>query len=339
MTFQLQRYEKNPVLTPRDNDWERLQVRNPAACYDGRKVHLVYSARAVTNTIHLGLAESDNGYDFRRVGEGPWLSPSAEGFDAGTIEDARMVNIEGVYYIVYGARAIGKTEFANGAKAKGATSDGVTWTRNFRRGGLLATRDFKTVERLGPISSEHEYDCNFVLFPEKVNGRYVLLHRPSAFEPFPNPCLELPWNQRLGIHICYSRDLVHWEDDRVLIRPEQEWEETKVGGSTQPIRTPEGWLTLYHGVQGNDQTFVYRVGVMLLDLKDPSRVIARSPHFILEPETAWEREGTVNNVVFPNGAVVIGDTLFVYYGGADTVCGVATAPLRDVLSHVLTFRR
>lgn len=64
-----------------------------------------------------------------------------------------------------------------------------------------------------------------------------------------------------------------------------------------------------------------------------------SPHFILEPETAWEREGTVNNVVFPNGAVVIGDTLFVYYGGADTVCGVATAPLRDVLSHVLTFRR
>lgn len=339
MPFKLQRYPKNPVLVPQANDWESRQVRNPAACYDGRKVHLVYSARAVTNTIHLGLAESDNGYDFRRVSDRPWVSPAATGFDAGTIEDARMVCIDGVYYIVYGARAIGKEDFLKGAKATGATSDGVTWTRNYRRGGLLATRDFKTVERLGPISREDTYDCNFVLFPEKVDGRYVLLHRPSAFEPWPNLCLELPWAQRLGIHICYSKDLIHWEDDAVLIRPEQPWEETKVGGSTQPIRTSEGWLTLYHGVQGNDDTFVYRVGVILLDLKNPARVIARSPEFILEPETREELEGTVNRVVFPNGAVVIGETLFVYYGGADTVCSVAMTPLKDILEHVLAYRR
>jgi predicted GH43/DUF377 family glycosyl hydrolase len=116
------------------------------------------------------------------------------------------------------------------------------------------------------------------------------------------------------------------------------WENYKTGGSSQPIRTDRGWLVLYQAVGGpNPDEAVYRVGVMMLDLEDPTRIIARSPEPILEPEEPWEREGTVPNVVFPNSAVVIDGRLFVYYGGADTVTAVATADLEEMVAFVMRY--
>jgi len=334
--LKITRWDGNPILAPRDTFWEQRQVRNPAACCADGKVYMVYSARTVYNTIYLGLAVSDDGFHFERASDEPFMLPAEEGFDAGTLEDARMVRIGDTFYITYAARAIGKEDYANGAKAKGATSDGVTWTRNFRRGGLATTKDFKTVKRLGPITRDDRYDCNIVLFPEKVNGRYVMLHRPTEYDVEPTDLVpETP----ACIWMAFSDDLIHWENDQILARPQFDWETMKIGPSTPPIKTAEGWLTLYHGAGYNEAgERVYRVGLMLLDLNDPTRVLARCPNYIMEPETPYELEGTVPRVVFPNGNVVINNTVYIYYGGADTVCAVATVPLQDMLDHVLQYK-
>jgi predicted GH43/DUF377 family glycosyl hydrolase len=117
----------------------------------------------------------------------------------------------------------------------------------------------------------------------------------------------------------------------VIIKPERKWEAQKVGIGPPPIRTNSGWLIIYHGVDSN---IVYRAGAALLDLEDPTRVIARTPDPILEPKEEYERVGVVPNIVFPEGAVVVGDQLRVYYGGADRVCCLATVTLKILIESL-----
>jgi predicted GH43/DUF377 family glycosyl hydrolase len=135
--------------------------------------------------------------------------------------------------------------------------------------------------------------------------------------------------------MAFSEELQDLDDQKLVMQPEQKWEAEKIGSGPPPIKTREGWLLIYHGV---DKNLVYRAGVALLDLKDPSIVKSRSAQPILEPETKYEKIGDVPNVVFPEGAVVIDGELFVYYGGADKVCCVATVPLDELLDYLLTFQ-
>ena len=123
-------------------------------------------------------------------------------------------------------------------------------------------------------------------------------------------------------------------DEHVVMRSEFWWEAEKVGAGPTPIETPEGWLLIYHGV---DDQHRYRVGLALLDLEDPKRVIARTSEPVMEPETEYELYGDVNNVVFAEGAVVIDGVLYLYYGGADKVVGLATAPMKDVIDVVKSY--
>jgi predicted GH43/DUF377 family glycosyl hydrolase len=127
------------------------------------------------------------------------------------------------------------------------------------------------------------------------------------------------------------QDHIDTLDQHVVMRSEYWWEEEKVGAGPTPIETPEGWLLIYHGV---DNEHRYRVGLALLDLDNPKRVIARTSEPVMEPETEYELYGDVNNVVFAEGAVVIDGVLYLYYGGADKVVGLATAPMSDVLEAV-----
>ena len=348
--FRLTKADCNPILTPRPGSyWDAAQVRNPAAVLHDGKVHLLYTAAGdvdITHKLYVGHAVSTDGFHFERVGTEPFIAPSADafdGFDAGGVEDPRAVKIDDTIYVTYCARSVPHWSFITGTRLANPPTQGGTWTQNMRRGGLVSTRDFKTIERHGPVTTDDHYDCNVILFPEKINGRYVMLHRPSYFKA---EIESGPTAETAGMSICFSEDLKTWVDGQPLIRDEYWWEDGKVGGSSPPIKTDEGWLTLYHGVQKRpadadwymDHRFCYRAGVMLLDLEDPAKVIARCPHPILEPETPLEKFGTVNNVVFPTGNVVLGDELFVYYGGADTVCCVATTPVRKLLDHVLKFR-
>jgi predicted GH43/DUF377 family glycosyl hydrolase len=347
----LKRYEKNPILRPVPGSWwEGCQTRNPSAILHDGKVYMFYTATGDIkheHTIYLGLAVSSDGYNFARVSDLPYISPDPEmfdGFDAGGVEDSRIVKIGDTFYMTYMARAIGYVAFERGKRVQSPPSNGGTWTKNFRRGGLLCSKDLKTWERKGPLTPDNIFEANVCLFPEKINGRFVLLHRPSADIPFASA--------KAGMSIAFSDNLKDWVEDKPLLQAHGGWEE-KVGGSAPPIKTDKGWLTLYHGVEytipGREDekewyspyfahgNHFYRTGVMLLDLKDPSKIIARCPSPILEPEECYEKWGTVFNVVFPCGMVDMNGTLFIYYGGADTVCNVATVGLNELLDFVLQF--
>ncbi len=332
--MKLERFDGNPILVPdRRRRWEGACVTNPGAWYDGRTVHLLYRAGPDTDAhpIYFGLARSRDGLHFKRVSKRPVFGPSADGFDAGCVEDARLVKFDGAFAVVYAARAFPpgaywRKNIALTAHNPPLPAEAPAAARlNLTRSGLALTRDFKTWHRLGPITGPTVDNRDAILFPERVGGRYVLLHRPAGWVGRSYGCA------RPSIWISFAGDLLDWTAHELLASPVYAWEALKIGGSTPPIKTPRGWLALYHGV---DEDHVYRVGALLLDLRDPRRILARTPEPILEPEMPYEREGLVPNVVFPTGNVVIRDRLFVYYGGADRVCCAATAPLRDLLDHL-----
>ncbi|MCD4687602.1 MAG: glycosidase, partial [Anaerolineae bacterium] len=189
------------------------------------------------------------------------------------------------------------------------------------------TDDFQRYRKLGVVGPD-VFDRNAVLFPEMVGGKLILIHRAES-----------------DIQIAFFDDLDHlldpgpefWPDylrhldDHKLLTQVYPWEAKKIGASCPPLQTPEGWLLIYHGV---DMDHVYRAGAALLDLDDPRRVIARTAEPILEPEAPYELVGDVPNVVFPQGLVVLDRTAYVYYGGADKVVALATAPLADLVTYL-----
>jgi len=179
------------------------------------------------------------------------------------------------------------------------------------------------VERISLIT-EADYR-NVVIFPEKINGLYVRLDRPHS---------EIsPWS----IWISYSPDLVYWGESKLIVKPVQyHWDEMKIGPGAPPIKTSEGWLSIYHGVFPTMDGSVYRLGVMLHDLQDPSKILAVGDDWILQPEASYELTGYVHNVVFTCGAVPEEDgTVKIYWGAADTVMCVGIARIEELVEHCL----
>ena len=175
---------------------------------------------------------------------------------------------------------------------------------------LAASRNLIAWERQGVVLDEKNKDAS--LFPEKINGKYVMLHRR---EP--------------SIWLAYSDDLKHWYDHTRIMSPlcDSNWEHSKIGIGGPPIRTDEGWLLIYHGVSEEKK---YCLGAALLGLDDPARVLARQKEPILEPELEWEVKGCVPNVVFSCGQVEVGNRLLMYYAGADSAIGVAELRKSDI---------
>lgn len=335
--MKLTRFDGNPILRPIPaSRWENACTCNPTAWYDGRKVRLLYRAGPDdrVHPIYLGLAESTDGLRFRRVGKAPLFGPSADGWDAGCIEDPRIVRIDGLFLLTYAARMAPPGPYWKGVPLNAhipawlktdSAPAAAKW--NLTRSGLAVSRDLRHWRRLGPITGAAVDDRDAILFPERIGTRFALLHRPATWTGPDYGC------DKPSIWISTSDDLLNWREERILAQPAFDWESRKIGGSTPPIRTKRGWLTLYHGV---DEASVYRVGAMMLDLENPLKILGRSREPILEPETDEERNGLVRNVVFPCGNIVKDGTLFVYYGGADTVCCVATAELDELVDHVMS---
>jgi predicted GH43/DUF377 family glycosyl hydrolase len=188
---------------------------------------------------------------------------------------------------------------------------------------LAATRDFVTFERRGVLMPPEDKDA--ALFPRTFDGRWALIHRPVSTYP----------TQRADMWISWSPDLRHWGDHAVLLHAREAgwWDARKIGLNAPPLQTAEGWLLLYHGVRATAAGAIYRLGLALLDLERPDRVIARSNEWFFGPEAPYERSGDVPQVVFPCGWALLedGDTLRVYYGAADTSVCVATASLAALL--------
>lgn len=337
--LKLQRYQDKPILSPNPaNDWESTITTNPGAWYDEdqREVKLLYRAAGADpeHVVRLGLAVSKDGYHFERASGEPAFGPSADGIDAGVVEDARIVKFGEYYYVTYAARPFVAGQYFSredrGRYEQQYLPKGLPepFVGNHIVTCLAVTKDFKKWVRLGVMTDRKVMDHDVIIFPEKINDRYAVLSRPLLVGDSCGTATPAIW-------LSSTDDLLDLSERRIIARPRLDWEGHKIGGNCPPIKTPEGWLLLYHGV-GLDR--FYRVGAMLLDLADPFRVLHRTPRAILEPELDWEINGHHNwaGVVFPCGNVVIGDTLFVYYGAADKYVGLATCSLRKLVDYLLT---
>ena len=333
--IKLLRYKGNPILQPNpDHWWESAVTTNPGAWYDEEKkqVTMLYRASAADqeHKVYLGLALSEDGYNFARVStDGPAVSPS-EGFDGGCVEDPRIVKMGEWYFIVYAARPFPAGQYwlktPNAAWVPPyATPDFPRALRkNLSSSGLMLTRDFKTFIRAGRITDPLIDNRDAILFPEMIGDEYALLHRPMEWVG-PAYGTESP-----AMWISFSKDMLSWPGGTLLAKAEFPWER-KIGGSVPPIRTSEGWLTIYHAV-GPDRH--YRLGAMMLDLQNPAKVTHRISDWLMQPEADYELNGYYRGCIFPCGTAVIGETLFVYYGGADKYVGVATCSLQELIDDL-----
>jgi len=299
----VRRYPGNPILTKEQVPYTVETVHNAAVVRHKDGYVMVFRSHLRNGRSILGIAESQDGFGFR-VRPEPFLVPATDRafgpYEEFGVEDPRICFLEGEYWITYSA-----------------------YSRHGVRIGLARTADFKEVERIALIT---QADCrNVVLFPQKFQGLYARLDRPHTQIS--------PWS----IWISRSPDLVHWGDSRLLIRPmPYHWDEMKVGPGPTPIRTPMGWLIIYHGVFSTMDGAVYRAGVALLDLQEPSQVLGVADDWILQPEDPWELTGYVHNVVFPCGAVAEPDgSIKLYWGGADTVVCAGTASLEALVGLCL----
>lgn len=303
-THLLQRCSKNPVLTAEHFPRPVNSVFNAGAVkYDGQYL-LLARVEDLSGASYLWVARSQDGVNFAPDPE-PALFPAKEEpfclVENFSIEDARITPLDGAFYITY----VGFSSF-----------DCTTI--------LARTHDFKIFERVSILSLPENKDV--VLFPEKISGRYARLDRPMT-----------QTSQRGDMWISFSPDLTYWGDPRPVMTPRyQKWDSLKVGSGAPPIKTPQGWLVVYHGVKQTSSGSLYRLGAVLLDYEQPWRVIGRSNQAILSPFAREDFMGNVGNVVFTCGAVLEeAGELKVYYGAADQVICLATAQVADVVALCL----
>ncbi|MBE9510458.1 MAG: glycoside hydrolase family 130 protein [Bacteroidetes bacterium] len=307
MNALVKRYDNNPILTKDDVPYPVETVHNAGVIKFNDRYIMIFRSHKLNGRSILGLAESDDGYNFR-VHDKPFMTPATKGvfrkYEEYGVEDPRIIFLDGEYLITYSA-----------------------YSRYGVRIGLAKTRDFKSIERFSLIT-EADYR-NVVIFPEKFDGLYARLDRPHS---------EIsPWS----IWISYSPDLKYWGESKLIMKPVQyHWDEMKIGPGAPPIKTSHGWLNIYHGVFPTMSGSVYRLGVALHDLEDPSKIIAVGDEWILQPEEIYEITGYVPNVVFTCGAVPEKDgSVKIYWGGADKVMCMGTTNLEALVDHCLNNSR
>lgn len=300
----------------------------------------------------IGLMDSDDGVHFRHVSDEPVFTPEMAGSKYGSVQDPRVAKIEGVYYMTYAYRpyawsshptGVGvpeshESEFPGVPPPPAATYSGSGNVQagrpdNMTRSGIAVSHDRVHWRHFAWATPPDLDDRDVILFPEKVNNRFALLRRPLQWTG-PDYGTDHP-----GIWLTFGDDLQTWDPPILIARPEFAWEDNRIGGSTPPIKTDAGWLVFYHGVETLDSSVkrvCYRVGALLLDLDDPTRILARTPEPLMEPETYYERFGLyIPNVIFPTANVVKDGLIYLYYGVCDTAIALATARLDAVLDHVL----
>lgn len=300
-----QRDERNPILTAADWPYPVNSVFNPGAVLlsDGTTL-LMCRVEDRRGHSHLCAARSANGIDGWKIDPQPTLIPDPEHHpeELWGIEDPRITFISELnrYAVVYTA-----------------------YTREGPGVSLALTEDFHHFERYGLIMQPEDKDA--ALLPRRIDGHWVLIHRPVSSPSAPGA----------HIWISYSTNLRHWGNHKLMLeaRLGAWWDANKVGLSPPPIETPSGWLVIYHGVRQNAAGSIYRLGLALFDLHAPEICLKRGDEWVFGPEEPYERRGDVDNVVFPGGYTIApdGDTIRLYYGAADTSIALATGSVRAIL--------
>lgn len=284
-----------PVL--KDDGVEILHFREDDPNLDATDPRVIsYNGKHFLTTLsHLRLVCSADGIHFYEPeGYAPIFGKGSQ--ESFGIEDCRVSTMEDGYHLSYTK----------------VSPEGVGV-------GYIFTRNWKEFERRGMIFSPHNKDC--AIFEEKLNNKYYALHRPSSPEIGGN-----------YIWLSESPDMLHWGNHKCIATTrENSWDSARVGAGAAPIRTTKGWLEIYHGATHDNR---YCLGALLLDIDDPSRVIARSEQPIMEPTADYEKTGFFGNVVFTNGHLVNGDTLTIYYGASDEVICMAEFSISEILSSL-----
>lgn len=301
------RHPNNPILSVSDWPYKANSVFNAAAArFDGSTLLLV-RVEDYRGISHLTVAKSKDGISDWQIDSEPALKPDPAQHpeEIWGIEDPRITWLDSI-----GRWAITYTAYSKGGPLV----------------SLAVTEDFKTFERLGPVMPPEDKDA--ALFPVKFKDRWAMLHRPVAHM----------MGVSADIWLSYSPDLKHWGDHQEIIRARQGawWDANKIGLSAPPLQTEHGWLVLYHGVKTTCSGSLYRLGMVLLDLENPEKVLRRTDEWIFGPQAAYERHGDVDDVVFPCGWLVKDDTVHMYYGAADSCIALATAKLSDLIGHILS---
>ena len=330
------------VLEKTQLGFENEGVLNPAAILHEGIIYLFYRAVSQGNYSSIGLCKLSNPLVVDERLESPVLFPQLD-YESHGIEDPRIVKIDDLFYLTY--------TVYNGVNALGALAtspDLITWTKI----GIIAPQlTYKEFSRLasskGMINTkylrfnEHEqvlvkkgkrvliWDKNMIFFPRRIHGKLHFLHRIR------------PDIQIVSVYDEHDLTLEFWQnyflclEEHIVMTPKFKHEVSYIGGGCPPIETDRGWLLIYHGVHDTVDGYIYSACAALLDLENPQKEIARLPYALFKPELEWELKGEVNNVCFPTGAVVVNETLYIYYGAADERIACASVNLQALVNELL----
>lgn len=331
--------KKGILLKKTKLPFENDSVLNPGIYQDGDTIHMLYRAVRHGNYSTVGYCRLDGPLNVVERHDTPLIIPQNEDESKG-VEDPRVVKIDGVYYITYTAY--------NGINALGAL---VTSTdlKTFKYEGIITPKftfdEFKVLadcnnlinakyfrhsRHFDPNVQVYIWDKDVVFFPRRINGKLAYLHRIR-------PGIQLILIDRLEdlTREFWSNYFLHFNDHIILDPIGTGHESGYIGAGGPPIETDEGWLLIYHGVYDTAEGYVYNAAVALLDIDDPTKVIARLKEPLFFPEYEYELKGVVNNVVFPTGHALFDDTLYVYYGAADKYIACVSLSLKELLKELL----
>jgi len=332
------------LLAPTDLEFENEGVLNPAVMREGDSVHLFYRAVRQGNYSSIGYCRLDGPLTIAERWNKPFMVSEFD-YESHGVEDARIVKIDDLFYLTY-------TGF-DGTNARGALATSKDlW--HFKKQGVIvppityaefvffAESDGKVNENYyrnhkfyyqeaDPEKKIMLWDKNVIFFPRKINGKLVFLHRirPGIQIVFIDSLKELT-KEFWGNYFLKFQE-------HIVLDPVYAHESSYIGSGCPPIETEYGWLLIYHGVEETNRGRVYSACATLLDLNDPSRELARLPYALFSPEYNWELIGEVNNVVFPTGTALFGDTLFIYYGAADSLIASASVKLSVLMAELLNY--
>lgn len=322
------------ILEKTNLKFENKAVLNPACIEKDGIIHMFYRAIGQNNVSTIGYCQLENNQVTKRLKE-PILVPEND-YEKMGVEDPRITCLEGTYYLIYTAHD------GNNALIAYATSTDLI---NFTKQGIISPKisydkaeDYFNQSKLREkytmfetLYKEREgkdlmlFEKDAVLFPKKINHKFALFHRilPGIqiiyFDKF-SDLTEDYWRN-------YLKDL----SNHIVMDPLYWYESRNIGGGCSPIETKYGWLVIYHTVEDNSHGTIYRAAAALLDLNDPKKVIGRLHDPLFSPEAAWEKSGLVNNVVFPTGAIIKNERLYIYHGAADKLIACKSVDLNELL--------
>jgi predicted GH43/DUF377 family glycosyl hydrolase len=334
--------KKGVLLSKRNLGFESDGVLNPAVIMDGKHIHIFYRAVGKNNYSTIGYCRLTDPLTVEERCDGPVLFPQHD-YESQGIEDPRIVKIDNLFYLTYtgydginalGALATSKDlkhfeklgiilprmkyeEFKHLAEAKGLTNQKYI---RYNNQSFLAE---------GKSKKAFIHDKNLIFFPRRINGKLFFFHRVK-------PDIQIASVKNLEeLTTSFWQDYFLHLEEHVVLSSKYEHEISYIGGGCPPIETKLGWLVIYHSVCDTLTGYVYSASAALLDLENPLKEIARLPYPLFKPELDWELTGEVNNVCFPTGAVVIEDTLYIYYGAADERIGCATVEISSLLEELM----